>query len=180
MPLINCSLNEVTDELAIRLEQEITASIREAVARAFPPELGYKPGTPEYEIGLEVSRKIMPGWTWVSVSNDQWCVRGQRVKNAIAARINILVLENALETRYKDHILEAVTMTVKKILSASGKPVHMAISITEGGVDMTLPRDLFDGLTHGDLEELLQVENVVAFLKAEIQKELQSRSEAVR
>src|SRR5260370_41657161 len=76
MPLVECYLNEMTDELALKLEREITASIREAVAKAFPPELGYKPGTIEYQVGLEVSRKIMPGWTWVSVSQLKWAAQG--------------------------------------------------------------------------------------------------------
>ena len=179
MPLIECYLNEMTDELALKLEREITASIREAVAKAFPPELGYKPGTPEYQVGLEVSRKIMPGWTWVSVSQQKWAVQGKRINDAIAARIHILVLENALEPRYKDDILQAVTGTVKNILSTSGKKVHLAISITEGGVDMTLPRELFDGLTHGSSEELLQVKDVTAFLRTEINRELQARKNPV-
>ncbi len=179
MPLVECYLNEMTDELALKLEREITASIREAVAKAFPPELGYKPGTIEYQVGLEVSRKIMPGWTWVSVSQLKWAVQGKRINNAIAARIHILVLENALEPRYKDDILQAVTSTVKNILGASGKQVHLAVSITEGGVDMTLPRELFDGLTHGSPEELLQVKDVSNFLRSEINKELKARKNPV-
>jgi len=175
MPLIECYLNEMTDDLAVTLERDITSAIREAVAQAFPPELGYVPGTPEFQIGLEVSRKIMPGWTWVSVSQLKWAIQGKRIENAIAARIHILVLENALEAQYKDHILQAVTTTVKNILAAKGKPVYLAISITEGGVDMTLPRELFDGLTHGSPEELLQVKDVSAFLRSEIDKELAAR-----
>lgn len=172
MPLIECFVNEINDQLAIKLEEAITASIREAVAQAFPPELGYKPGTPEFQVGLEVARKIMPGWTWVATSQMKWSVRGKRVENGIAARVHILVLEGALEAQYKNHILEAVTRTVKEILGARGKPVHLAISITEGGVDMTLPRQLFEGLTHGAPEELLQLKDVTEFLRTEINKEL--------
>lgn len=179
MPLIECYLNHMTDDLALTLEREITASIREAVAQAFPPELGYRPGTPEYQVGLEVSRKIMPGWTWVSVSQLKWAVQGKRINDDIAARIHILVLENALEPRYKDDILQAVTGTVKKILGAKGKKVHLAVSITEGGVDMTLPRELFEGLTHSSPEELLQVRDVTAFLRSEINKELKARKNPV-
>jgi hypothetical protein len=179
VPLIECYLNEMTDDLALKLEKEITASIREAVAQAFPPELGFAPGTPEFQVGVEVSRKIMPGWTWVSVSQLKWAIQGKRINNAIAARIHILVLENALEPRYKDSILQVVTGTVKKILSASGKQVHLAVSITEGGVDMTLPRELFEGLTHGSPEELLQVKDVSEFLRSEINKELQARKNLV-
>jgi hypothetical protein len=179
MPLIEGYISELTDDIALKLEQEITASVREAVAQAFPPELGYMPGTPEYQIGLEVSRKIMPGWTWVTLSQQQWAIQGKRNKNAIAARIEILVLADALESQYKDHILEAVTQTVKNVLSASGKQVLLAISITEGGVDMSLPSDLFGGLSHGAPEELLQVKDIVAFLKAEINKELQARKNLV-
>lgn len=179
MPLIECYVNDFSEQLALKFESAITASIRESVAQAFPPELGYKPGTPEYEVGLDVSRKIMPGWTWVATSPMKWSIQGKRVENGIVARIHILVLESALESQYKNHILEAVTKTAKEVLGAGGKTVHLAISMVEGGVDMTLPRQLFEGLTHGAPEELLQVSDVTAFLREEIVKELQARKLSV-
>lgn len=180
MPLIEGYISELSEDLAVKLEQEITAAIREAVSQAFPPELGFTPGTHEYQVGMNVARRIMPGWTWVSLVQRKWTVQGQRVQNAIAARIHILVLQNALEPQYKDHILEAVTSTVKKILGASGKKVHLAVSITEGGVDMTLPEALFRDLTGGKTEELLQGDNVRTFLITEIMKELQGQQMSLR
>ena len=179
MPLIEGYISELTDQLAVRLEQDITSAVTEALAQAFPPELGFAPGSQEYQVGLEVARKIMPGWIWVALSQQKWAIQGKRNENAIAARIHILVLQNALEPQYKDRILEAVTRTAKDILATLGKPVHLAVSITEGGVDMSLPRELFKGLTHGVPEEVLQVKNVSNFLISEINRELQARKKPV-
>lgn len=55
MPLIEGYISELTDDLAARLEQAITSAVREAVAQAFPPALGFEPGTPEYQVGLEIA-----------------------------------------------------------------------------------------------------------------------------
>ena len=109
MPLIEGYISELTDQLAVRLEQDITSAVTEALAQAFPLELGFAPGSQEYQVGLEIARKIMPGWIWVALSQQKWAIRGKRNENAIAARIHILVLQNALEPQYKDRILEAVT-----------------------------------------------------------------------
>ncbi len=179
MPLIEGQISELSDETAIKLEQAITATIRETVAAAFPPELGFEQGSEGYTVGLEVARKIMPGWTWVTLVQQKVAIQGKRLQDAIVARINILILQNALEPQYKDEILEAVTKAVREVLGAQGKKVHLAISLIEGGVDMTLPRELFGDMMQTSSEELLAADNVRAFLIKEIMKELQTRQQLV-
>ena len=179
MPLIEGRISDLTDDVAVKLEQAITAAVRDAVAVAFPAELGFERNSAGYQVGLEIARKIMPGWTWVTMSRHTWAIQGRRPENAIIARIHILVLQNALESQYKDHILEAVTRTVKDVLGAGGKKLHLAVSIIEGGVEMTLPRDLFADLMHEVPEELLQASNVRNFLMTEILRELQARRQIV-
>jgi hypothetical protein len=176
MPLIEGRIGgvELTKELRTRLEEQITASIRESVAEAFPVELGFTQGTREFEIAHQLARKIMPGWTWISLTEHTWAIGGKHVdgQDTVVARFHVLVLANALYPSFRQSVAQAVTKTVMQILGESGKKVHLAVSVIEGEVDMTLPNELFDDLLLGATDKLLTVNGVVQFLMSQVMKEL--------
>jgi hypothetical protein len=175
MPCVEGKISGVTltEELAARLEEEITAALRDEVSLAFPAEMGFLEGTPEYDIAHRIAREIMPGWTWVNLTEARWAVRGRRVgADAITARFHILVLSNALLQNYRRTIAVTVEDTAAKILGEYGKPVNLFVDVVEGEVDMTLPRDLFGDLLAGASDKLLDPGGVVQFLMAEVLKEV--------
>lgn len=175
MPCVEGQISGIplTEELASRLEEEITAALRDEVSLAFPVELGFIEGTPEYAIAHRIAREIMPGWTWVSLSEARWAVRGRRMgTEAITARFHILVLANALLQNYLRQIAVVVEDTAAKILGEYGKPVNLFVDVIQGEVDMTLPRDLFGDLLAGASDALLDPGGVVQFLMAEVMKEV--------
>jgi hypothetical protein len=158
----------VTDELRRRFEAEISETLRETISQAFPTEIGYAAGSREWETCRQVTYEIMPGWTWVSVFNQDWAMGGKRVgDDQIAAYFQILVLENALWEDWRQACVTAVRKVADRILGEAGKPVHIFVSIIEGPVDMSLPSHLFSGLLNGERYKLLQPAEIVEWMKAE-------------
>src|SRR5579884_3813078 len=169
----------VTDELRRRLEAEISETLRETISRAFPTEIGYAPGSREFETCRQVTYEIMPGWTWVSVYNQDWAMGGKRVGDeAIAAYFQILVLENALWEEWRQACVTAVRRVADRILGEAGKPVHIFVSIIEGPVDMSLPVELFSGLLKGERHKLLKPDEIVEWMKGETAARMAQRSAA--
>ncbi|MCW5934207.1 MAG: hypothetical protein KIT45_07915 [Fimbriimonadia bacterium] len=178
MPLIEGRITGLTPQIATQLEQSITTAVRDALADGFPDELGFVQGTQEFNIAKQIAQKIMPGWTWVTLEEANWAIGGNRINNGIVARFNILVLTGAVEEQYKEAILDAVTQTVTNILGAGGQQVHLAISVVEGDVEMTLPASLFSGLTQGASGALLTPDRVRAFLMTEVVNTLRQQKAA--
>ena len=99
---------------------------------------------------LEIAQKIMPGWIWVALSQQKWAIQGKRNENAIAARIHILVLQNALEPQYKDRILEALSGVDPQPKTNLGATFHeLAERVKRRGLILVIS-DLF-----GDADEIL-------------------------
>ncbi|MBM2815573.1 MAG: hypothetical protein HW421_2335 [Ignavibacteria bacterium] len=177
MPFVDAKIGgiTITDELRANLTTEITKSLQENVSLAFPTELGFTQGTSEWEIAHRIAHEIMPGWTWVTISEAQIAVRGKVMNDeAIIARFHIFVLANALYANYRQGITTSITNAAKKILGASGKPVILFVDVIEGEVDLTLPVDLFGDFLSGASEKLLTPGAVVEFIMARVIKELKS------
>jgi hypothetical protein len=180
MPMVEGTFSGVklTPELSARLEADITKALQETVSIAFPVELGFTKGTPEFETAHRIAHNIMPGWTWVNLSEGNWAIQGKRVgDNVVTGRINILVLANAVFTNFRREAAKAVTETVIKTLKeTTGKQVNLSVSIYEGEVDLTLPRELFGDLIHHASTKLLTPNGVQQFIMAEVVKELGAKA----
>lgn len=175
MPCVEGKISgvQLTENLATRLEHDITAALQDVISLAFPAEMGFTEGTREFNIAHHIAREIMPGWTWINLSEARWAVRGRRIGDeAITARFHILVLRNALLENYQQQIAVTVEDTVRNVLGEFGKPLNLFVDVTEGQVDMTLPRDLFGDLLAGASDKLLQPGGVTQFLMNEVMDEL--------
>ena len=154
----------LTPDLVARLETGITLVLQEHVAPAFARGLNFVEGSREFDVARAVAREIMPGWTWVSLVQQSWAVRGQRIgDNAIVARFHILVLAGALSQAVRQEVVEAVAEFDRTILGQLGKPLQLFVDIIEGEVDMTLPADLFGDLLQGAAHKKLKVDEIMNF-----------------
>lgn len=175
MPCVHGRISglKLTEEIMVRFETEITKALQEEVSLAFPAEMGFTQGTEEFELCHQIAHKIMPGWTWITLEEARWAVRGVKCSDeTIVARFHILVLANALFSNFRQKVAQTVEHTVNKILSEHGKPVQLFVDCIEGEVDMTLPDDLFSDLLRGDKDSLLSPTDVVQFMMKKVIKEI--------
>ena len=173
MPIVECKFSgiELTEELMSRLESEITNTLRDTISFSFAVALGFKEGTEAFGVAYKRAQEIMPGWTWVSLVEQPWAVRGKGInEDSIVGRIHIFLLANAVAQNFRQQVAADVFKTVTKILSLSGKQVHLVVDVIEGEIDMTLPGDLFGTLLKGDSHKLLTVPEVVEFMNIDINK----------
>jgi hypothetical protein len=177
MPCVEARFSglKLTKALSTQLETEITRTLQETIGYAFPVQLGYTEGTKEFKIAHNFARKIMPGWTWITLSEDNWAVAGKRVPDQIVARIHIFVLANAVALNFRRQVTTNVLKTVDKILSRKGKKVQLFVDIIEGEADLTLPKELFSDMLQGQPHKLLSPEEVVQFFRDAVAKEMGKR-----
>jgi len=169
---INLSGIELTENLVTRLEQNVFTTLRDTISESFAIALEYQPKTSDYAVAYEYVQKIMPGWTWISVSTSPWALRKVHIEpnDAIVCHVRILLLAGAITKDYRQKVATDVFQTVKKILSINGKKLHMFVDVIEGEVDMTLDTDLFCTLLQGNDHKLLKVPEVTGAVKSDIDK----------
>lgn len=163
MPLINGYVNNLNDDLKNALEKEITESVVNTLAEAFPLRLGFAQSSKEYEIAEEVVRSIAPAWVWVELFPFEPKIAGKEVEDGYAAKVDIGLLERALGETHQDAIVNAVADSVRRVLSRDGSLVQLAVSNLTGNVRMSVP---------GSSDALLNAEGVHQFLLGEILKAL--------
>ncbi len=178
MPCVHGKISglKLTEEIIVKLETEITKALQEEISLAFPAELGFVEGTEEFEICHQIAHKIMPGWTWITVEEARWAVRGVKCgDDKIVARFHILVLANALFTNFRQKVVRTVEHTLTRIFSEYGKPVQLFVDCIEGEVDLTLPEDLFGELLKGEDDSLLTPSDVVQFIMKKVINEIKPK-----
>jgi hypothetical protein len=173
MPIVEGKISgiELTQELTERIETEMTNTLRDTISFSFAVGLGYQEGTKEFEVAYKRTQEIMPGWTWISLVNQPWAIRGKRMSaEVIVARIHIFLLATAVPQKFRQQVAADVFKVMMNILSQKGKKVHMVVDVIEGEIDMTLPDDLFSTLLRGADNKLLTVPEVVEAMKKDLGK----------
>lgn len=171
MPCVDGKISGIplTDNLRRELESQLTQVLQQTIGFQFPKQLGFEEGSETFEKAHRFAKRIMPGWTWITLSEATWAVRGERLSEEIVARFHILVLAGALTQQHRQQVVTNVEERLAHMLGKNGKPVHLFVDIVEGEVDMTLPEELFGDLLKGSTHRLLAVPDVVQFLKEGIE-----------
>lgn len=167
MPCVDMKISglKVTPELVAEIETKFTKTLQETIGHQFPDNLGFEKGSELYKKAHEMTLGIMPGWTWITVSEATWAIAGKQIPDEIIARVHILVLKDALTPENNQEIVKNIEELSNEILSASGKKVHLFVDCIEGEVAMTLPEELFSAYIKGNRHKLLKVPEIVDFLQ---------------
>ncbi|TVX93585.1 hypothetical protein [Paenibacillus agilis] len=176
MPCVEIKISgiELTEEFHTLVESSLTSALQEEISHVFPIELGFTEGSKEFEVCRQIAHNIMPGWTWITLEEARWAVRGRVDSDAVTARVHVLLLANAVYTPYRQEVAQKVKEVILPILKSSGKPVHLFVDVIEGEVDMTLPKDLFEPYLRDASDKLLTPGGVVQFIMAETMKALEN------
>jgi pimeloyl-ACP methyl ester carboxylesterase len=162
MPLIEGRVGNLTKDLEEKLALAITEATVQTLAVSFAAQLGYV-GDPVEGIAREVIGNIAPNWVWIHLESFEPYIARSAAGSAAGGRFAIVLLENALDEKYQDNILEAVAKAARDILGAAGTPVPLAVTLVTGNVQMSVP---------GSPDSLLQADGVHAFLRGEVDKAL--------
>ncbi len=168
MPCVDMKISgfKVTPELVSEIETKFTKTLQETIGHQFPDNLGFERGSELWKKANEMTLGIMPGWTWITVSEATWSIAGKQIANEVIARIHILVLKDALTPENNQEVVNEIEKLSTEILEkASGKKVHLFVDCIEGEVAMTLPEELFGTYTKGNRHKLLKVPEIVDFLQ---------------
>ena len=170
MPCVDVKISgtAVTDELIREIETKFTKVLQVTIAPQFPTNLGYPKDSELWKKGHAFTLNMMPGWTWVTVSDARWAVGGKQRSEDIVARVHILVLKEALTAENMQDIVSNIEVCAAEILGQFGKKVHLFVDCTEGEVDMTLPRELFSDYIGDASHKLLKVPDIVVYLRRSI------------
>lgn len=178
MPMVDCKFSGISlsDELKEKLEAEITKTLQDTISVAFPTELGFQNGSKEFEVAHEIAYQIMPGWTWVTLSEARWAIGGKKVPDDIVVgRVHIFLLANAVWQDFRQEVTSKVYSTIERIIGEYGKKVELFVDVIEGEVDLWLPNELFSNFTLGSEHKLLKPNEVVQYIVSETHKRMGSK-----